>query len=182
MNHIIRLVTLSVVLMFIVGCATPHVVQVRKPSDQSLSCQELRDEIDLTDNYRTLANKEKGMTGTNVGAVLFWWPGLVATYFNVQEAIEATENRKTALYRRWDDGDCASVKTVAKKILAPTEVAPIKEQPAAVAEIKPAPAPKNCKSSCMEIDASRGTYSIAVPSVGASTCSAMGAKWVSVCY
>ena len=89
--------------MFLVGCATPHVVPTRKPTDSSLSCQELRDEIALADECRNLSSREKGGPNTNVGAVLFWWPGLVATYFNVEEAIEAAENRKAAHYKRWDN-------------------------------------------------------------------------------
>ena len=38
------------------------------------------------------------MTGTNVAAVLFWLPGLAATYMNVNEAVEAGEERLDVLY------------------------------------------------------------------------------------
>ena len=112
--------------MFLVGCATPHVVPTRKPTASSLSCQELRDEIALADECRNLSSKEKGVTNTNVGAVLFWWLGLVATYFNVEEVIEVVENRKAALYKRWDNENCISVRTVARKVSVPTEVSPKK--------------------------------------------------------
>ena len=57
--------------MFLVGCATPHVVPTRKSTDASLSCQELRDEIALAEECRNLSSKEKGVTNTNVGAVFF---------------------------------------------------------------------------------------------------------------
>ena len=45
-----------------------------------MSCSQLDSEIAIASNYKRDAKKEKSYgTETNVGAILFWLPGVVAT-------------------------------------------------------------------------------------------------------
>ena len=37
------------------------------------------------------------MTGTNVAAVIFFWPAMIGTYSNANEAIAAADSRKIYL-------------------------------------------------------------------------------------
>ena len=53
------------------GCATPHVVQSVKMSDSSLSCKQIITEMAEADRFRSDAQKEKGVTGTNAAALVF---------------------------------------------------------------------------------------------------------------
>jgi hypothetical protein len=88
------------------GCATPHVVEKEKLSDEKLSCAELRAEIKEAERYKEEARKERGVTGTNVAAVLFFLPGLAATYVNTEDAIRAAEARKEHLMEIYKQKRC----------------------------------------------------------------------------
>ena len=87
-------------LIFVASCATPHVVNVVGPNDNSMSCSQLDNEISIASSYARDAKAEKSLgTGTNVGAILFWLPGLVATQMNANEAIRAANDRVAHLSR-----------------------------------------------------------------------------------
>ncbi|WP_342129798.1 hypothetical protein [Hydrogenophaga sp. OTU3427] len=58
------------------------------------------------DRFRTDAQKEKGMTGTNVAAVLFFWPAMIGTYSNANEAIAAADTRKVHLMSLYKSKRC----------------------------------------------------------------------------
>ena len=85
-------------LIFITACATPTVVSVVGPNDSAMTCAQLDTEIAMANKYASDAKKEKNIgTGTNVAALLFWLPGLVATNMNANEAIEAANQRAVHL-------------------------------------------------------------------------------------
>ena len=85
-------------LLFIFACAKPYVIESRQYGDEDKTCSQLDDEIYRTEQVIRDAKAERGMTGTNVAAALFWLPGLAATYINVNEAVEAGEERLDVLY------------------------------------------------------------------------------------
>ena len=94
-------------LIFIVSCATPTVVNVVGPTDSSMTCNQLDTQIAIAIKYADDARKEKNMgTGTNVGALLFWLPGLWATHKNVEEAVDAANRRAEHLSRLKAQKDC----------------------------------------------------------------------------
>ena len=74
------------------GCASPTVVQSVKPSDAGLSCAQLQNEYSDADRFKKQAGEEKGVTGGNVARLLFW-PAIVGTSMNANEAISAADNR-----------------------------------------------------------------------------------------
>lgn len=88
------------------GCASPDVVEKSKLSDSSLSCAQITYEINECDRARREATKEKGLTGTNVAAVVFFWPGLIATHMNVNDAVKALDERKAHLVKLFDEKRC----------------------------------------------------------------------------
>ena len=93
-------------LSILAGCATPHVVQPVKISDSSLSCSQISTEMAESDRFRSDAQKEKGMTGTNVAAVIFFWPAMIGTYANANEAIAAADTRKSNLMALYNQKKC----------------------------------------------------------------------------
>ena len=78
------------------ACASPTVVQSTKPGDTGLSCAQLQNEYADADKFKREAEGEKGVTGGNVARLLFW-PSIIGTYMNANEAIAAAENRKVHL-------------------------------------------------------------------------------------
>ena len=72
-----------------------------------MTCSQLEAQIAITIKYADDARKEKNMgTGTNVGALLFWLPGLWATHKNVAEAVYAANRRAEHLSRLKTQKNC----------------------------------------------------------------------------
>lgn len=111
--------SLSVIatLTILAGCATPHVVQPVKLSDSSLTCIQITTEMAESDRFKSDAQKEKGMTGTNVAAVIFFWPAMIGTYSNANEAIAAADTRKSNLMGLYNQKKCqdADISTTAER-------------------------------------------------------------------
>lgn len=93
-------------VLFVSACASPEVVDTRKAGDSQLSCSQIRHEIAEADKYEERAREEKGVTGTNVAATLFFWPALLVTQSNANDAIDAAKDRKAALIRLADQKRC----------------------------------------------------------------------------
>ena len=102
-NSVYIAVTAALVLS---GCATPHVVQAVKTSDNTLTCAQLDTEMSDADRFRSDAQKEKGVTGTNVAAVILFWPAMIGTYSNANEAISAADTRKAHLVGLYAQKKC----------------------------------------------------------------------------
>lgn len=81
---------------FLTACASPTVVQTVKPGDMELSCAQLRNEYSDAERFKKEADAEKGVTGGNIARLLFW-PSIIGTHMNANEAISAAENRKVHL-------------------------------------------------------------------------------------
>lgn len=84
------------------ACATPTVVETRKTGDAVLGCEQIRYELAEADRFEREARNERKVTGTNVAAAVFFWPALLATYANSDQAINAARERKAHLYRLAD--------------------------------------------------------------------------------
>jgi hypothetical protein len=90
----------------VTACATPAVVTVQQPGDRSLSCSELVEQIRAAERFEEDARDERGVTGENVAAAVLFWPGLLATYANTEDAIDAARDRREHLMDIYDDKQC----------------------------------------------------------------------------
>jgi outer membrane biogenesis lipoprotein LolB len=88
------------------ACATPAVVETRKTGDAALSCEQIRYELAEADRFERDARAERKVTGTNVAAAVFFWPALLATYSNSDQAINAARERKAHLFKLADSRGC----------------------------------------------------------------------------
>ena len=93
------------------ACASPTVVQSVKPGDSGLSCSALQNEYADAENFKKSADSEKGVTGGNVARLLFW-PSIIGTYMNANEAIAAADNRKVHLANLMSQKNCAIPETI----------------------------------------------------------------------
>lgn len=89
------------------ACASPTVVQVVKPGDNGLTCAQLQNEYVDAENYRAVAEKEKTVTGGNVVRAIFFWPAILGTASNANEAIAAADSRKVNLANQLNQKGCA---------------------------------------------------------------------------
>lgn len=84
-------------LMILTGCASPTVVQSMKAGDEGLTCGQLKNEYSEANRFIKEAESEKGWTGGNVARGLVFWPAILVTYNNANEAIASAETRKVNL-------------------------------------------------------------------------------------
>lgn len=88
------------------ACATPTVVQSVKPGDSGLTCAQLQNEYADAERFRTEADKEKSVTGGNVVRALLFWPAILGTAANANEAIAAADSRKVHLANQMSQKNC----------------------------------------------------------------------------
>lgn len=88
------------------GCASPAVVQVKQTGDSKLSCEQISKAYEEAGEFEENARKERKVTGTNVAAAVFFWPALIATYSNTEDAINAAKDRQKNLTKLADEKSC----------------------------------------------------------------------------
>ncbi|MDA9091840.1 hypothetical protein N9J56_00960 [Pelagibacteraceae bacterium] len=102
-----KILTLLILFLFSISCATPTVVNIIGPNDNEFSCKELNTEITKANQYADEAQKAK-KTGSphNLGAILFFLPGYAMTMKNVEEATEAAKARSLHLSKLKEKKNC----------------------------------------------------------------------------
>ncbi len=100
--------TMVVFSFFLAGCASPTVVTERQAGDENLSCNELILALQEAADFEQDARGDRGVTGTNVAAAVFFWPGLLGTYANTEQAIDAARDRQEYLNVLYDQKSCSS--------------------------------------------------------------------------
>ena len=102
-----NILSILILLLFCVSCATPTVVNVIGPNDNTLSCKELSLEIAKANKYADEAQAAKKMNNpANIGALIFFLPGMGATLANVEEAVKAAHERALHLNKLKEKKNC----------------------------------------------------------------------------
>ena len=100
---------LSILSLFLIciSCATPTVVNVIGPNDSALNCKELSSEITKANQYADEAQEAKKMGNPhNIGALIFFLPGMGVTMKNVEEATRAASERASHLNKLKEKKSC----------------------------------------------------------------------------
>lgn len=92
-----KLAALAAAVALLGACATPEVVKSKQARDVDLTCTELKAAYAEAQDFEAKARKERGVTGTNVAAAIFFWPAMIGTYRNTEEAIDAAKDRQKYL-------------------------------------------------------------------------------------
>jgi hypothetical protein len=88
------IIALLLTVQLLVACATPTIVAARKAGDSTLSCDQLKAEFAEAIDFEEKARKERGMTGNNVAAAIFFPLAMVGTFANIEEATAAAKVRQ----------------------------------------------------------------------------------------
>ena len=102
-------VSILIISLFLLGCASPQVIEERQVGDQTLSCAQIREQIAEADRFEEAARDDKGVTGTNAAALLFFWPALFFTYDNIGDAMDAAAARKRHLHAIYINKNCDTI-------------------------------------------------------------------------
>ena len=54
-------------------------------------------EMSNADRFKSGAQKQKGVASTNAAAVILFWPAIIGTFSNANQAISAADTRKAHL-------------------------------------------------------------------------------------
>ena len=92
--------------LFLISCATPHVVDIIQPNDEQLSCIGLQNEVDELDRFIKEAESKKGVNWSNAGRLLVFPIGIWATYENANQAIDAANQREIYLKEIMSKKNC----------------------------------------------------------------------------
>jgi len=105
LKHVLSTVAAASLLA---ACATPEVVEVHKAGDNQLSCQQIAEQIREAEKFEKAARDERKVTSKNVAAAVFFWPALIGTYANTEEAINAAKERKAKMTKLFESKNCPS--------------------------------------------------------------------------
>ena len=104
MNKIFSILSLFLICT---SCATPTVINVIGPNDNTLNCKELSAEIVKANLYADEAQEAKKMSKPhNIAALLFFLPGAGFTMKNVEDATKAAKDRALHLNKLKNKKDC----------------------------------------------------------------------------
>ncbi|WBQ09070.1 hypothetical protein L2D01_09200 [Hyphomonadaceae bacterium ML37] len=106
MKNIQLIAAAGAAALFVSACATPRVVEAQQAGDRNLSCAEIMQQIDEARQFEEAARDDRSVNTTNVAAAVFFWPALVGTYMNTEEAIEAAQDRREHLNRLYENKGC----------------------------------------------------------------------------
>ena len=104
-----RVFGVAFALLLLAGCSKPTVVEVVMPGDEELDCGQLKNAYAGAKRFKEEAKGEKGVTGSNTARALLFWPAIVGTYMNSNEAIQAADSRKVHLMNIMRDKDCSGL-------------------------------------------------------------------------
>ena len=71
-----------------------------------MSCDQLKVAYSEAQDFENKARKERGVTGTNVAAAIFFWPAMIGTYANSGEAMDAARDRQKHLEKIATEKNC----------------------------------------------------------------------------
>jgi hypothetical protein len=92
-NRTICLLIVLFIIINLLGCAHPPVVEPVQSGDYDMTCIELAMAIADAKRFKEEAKSKKGFTGGNVARSMLLWPTLIGSYSNINEAIAAADNR-----------------------------------------------------------------------------------------
>jgi putative oligomerization/nucleic acid binding protein len=109
-----KYLAMLITCLFLLSCASPHIVEERQIGDESLSCSQIEAQIAEATRFEKEARGEKGVTGTNAAALIFFWPALLFTYDNVGDAVDAANDRKDHLHAIYSQKNCDTESSTVK--------------------------------------------------------------------
>ena len=107
MKNFLEIVILTLILIFLNSCAKPTVVNVVMPGDEKLNCKQLKNGFQETRRFKQEAEVVRDpSTGGNLTRGMFFWPALLKTMHNADEAIKAANDRGYHLVNIMKNKNC----------------------------------------------------------------------------
>jgi len=94
-----KLITLALgaSLLTVSACSHTEKVATVKPTDSAMSCADITKEFADLDTVMKEAKKNKGASGANIAAAVFFWPAAVGNYMDAKDSEELVAERREKL-------------------------------------------------------------------------------------
>ena len=112
-----KTVKLIIIFFFLIGCATPKVVNVKDPLDDKKNCNELESSVAEAQKFKRDALFEKENTGGNIARMILFWPAMATIFHNSDKAIRAANDRTFHLLKIMKKKNCKNIDLVNSEIL-----------------------------------------------------------------
>ena len=127
MKKVIIILILGLNLILLNSCAKPTVVNVTLPKDNELNCEKLEDALADAQEFRKKAYRATGATVDNQLRGLLFWPALMMTYANAQEAIIAASERSVHLINIMQKKNCKNLDSILLEVQTTHRVQTLKD-------------------------------------------------------
>ena len=127
MKKVIIILILGLNLILLNSCVKPTVVNVTLPKDNELNCEKLEDALADAQEFRKKAYRATGATVDNQLRGLLFWPALMMTYANAQEAIIAASERSVHLINIMQKKNCKNLDSILLEVQTTYRVQTLKD-------------------------------------------------------
>ena len=127
MKKVIIILILGLNLILLNSCSKPTVVNVTFPKDNELNCEKLEDALADAQAFRKKAINATGATVDNQLRGLLFWPALMMTYANAQEAIIAASERSVHLINIMQKKNCKNLDSILLEVHTTPRVQTLKD-------------------------------------------------------
>ena len=91
----------------ITACVSTQTVAEKQANDSELTCSSIATRIGEVQAARSYAKANRGVSGANVAAALFFWPALLVNNSNTSSMIKSMDSRETVLVGYFDSNKCS---------------------------------------------------------------------------
>ena len=127
MKKFIIILFLAFNLILLNSCAKPTVLNITLPEDEKSSCEKLEKGVANAQDFRRKALAVTGNTAQNQVRGFLFWPALMMTYVNAQEAIVAANERTVHLINIMQDKNCENASKVVNRIAGTPRIQTLKD-------------------------------------------------------
>jgi hypothetical protein len=92
-----------------VACVSTKTVSENQVDDSTLTCESLATRLGEVRSAKAYAQANRGASGSNVMAALFFWPALLVNNSNTSDMIESMNQRESVLAGLYESNSCSEI-------------------------------------------------------------------------
>ena len=89
------------------ACVSTQTVPETQANDSTLTCDSIATRLGEVRSARNYAKANRGVSGANVAAALFFWPALISNNTKTTSMIKSMDSRESVLVGYYDSNNCS---------------------------------------------------------------------------
>lgn len=90
------------------ACVSTQTVSEKQVNDSELTCESMATRLGEVRAARNYAKANRGVSGANVAAALFFWPALLVNNSNTSSMIKSMDTREAVLVGYYESNNCST--------------------------------------------------------------------------